>query len=271
MAKLGRACGKLEGKPVPGRNIRILILLAVLAWVAVDVLAARLNTTDWEQPLWVGVYPINADGSDRAAKYIQRLSEEDFDRIESWFREEAGRHGRNLPEPVSLRLGPALTEHPPVPPADGSIFGTAWWSVKLRWWADDNDTLPNGLDPDVRLYLLFHDPQASPRLPHSLGLAKGLVGVVHLFADRRQDGANQVVIAHELMHTLGASDKYDAANTQPRHPEGFAEPDRKPLYPQSLAEIMGGRIPLGPAKSEIPGDLGDVRVGPVTAREIRWR
>ena len=28
------------------------------------------------------------------------------------------------------------------------------------------------------------------------------------------DGANDVVIAHELLHTLGATDKYDPATTR---------------------------------------------------------
>ena len=79
----------------------------------------------------------------------------------------------------------------------------------------------------------------------------------------------QVVITHELMHTLGASDKYDAANL-PLHPQGFAEPERRPLYPQRAAEIMGGRIPLAPGRARMPNSLGEVLVGGYTAAEINW-
>ena len=57
-------------------------------------------------------------------------------------------------------------------------------------------------------------------------------------------GSDDMVIAHELLHTLGATDKYDLRTNQPAHPDGFAEPDREPLYPQSFAELMGGRIPV---------------------------
>ena len=84
-------------------------------------------------------------------------------------------------------------------------------------------------------------------LPHSVGLRKLLLGVAHVFANRRQQPVNNVVIAHELMHTLGATDKYDPANNLPIFPQGFAEPDREPLYPQRFAEIMGGRIPISAA------------------------
>lgn len=256
---------------MPGRSIRLAILLAILAWLAVDVLASRFNTTDWEQPLWVGVFPVNADGSERAARYIAALEPADFVAIEDWFRSEAGRYGHALEQPVTLKLGAIQPEAPPAPPLDGNVFTLTWWSLALRRWADNHDALPNGLAPDIRLYLLFHDPETSPRLPHSLGLARGLVGVVHLFADARQAGSNRVVVAHELLHTLGASDKYDPASAQPLYPAGFAEPDREPLYPQVLAEIMGGRVPLSAAQSEIPESLSSVRIGPLTAHEIRWR
>lgn len=256
---------------LPGRKIRLLVLLAVLAWVGVDTLADRLNTTDWDQPLWVGVYPINADGSERTVAWLERLRVEDFTAIDAWFQAESQRHGLDLPAPVSLRLGSPLAEFPPLPPADGGWLATTLWSLGLRGWADDHDRLPDGLKPDVRLFLLYYDPATHPALPHSLGLQKGLVGIVHVFAGREQAGSNRVVIAHELLHALGASDKYDAATAQPRYPDGFAEPDADPRYPQRFAEIMGGRTPLAPARSEIPHDIDAARIGAVTAREIRWQ
>ena len=37
---------------------------------------------------------------------------------------------------------------------------------------------------------------------------------------------NNVIVAHEILHTFGATDKYDPATTQPRYPDGYAEPGR---------------------------------------------
>ena len=82
------------------------------------------------------------------------------------------------------------------------------WSLKLRWWNLGVDD-PPGPTPTIRLFLLFHDPALSPRVPHSAGLQKGLLGIAHLFAAAHMAGSNQVVIAHELLHTLGATDKYE--------------------------------------------------------------
>ena len=83
-------------------------------------------------------------------------------------------------------------------------------------------------------------------------------------------GSNNIVIAHELMHTLGASDKYDLGSGAPIYPDGFAEPGRLPRYPQPNAEIMAGRRALSATVFDMPAGLRDVVVGPVTASEIRW-
>ncbi len=78
---------------------------------------------------------------------------------------------------------------------------------------------------------------------------------------------NAVVIAHELLHTLGATDKYDPLSALPRFPEGYAEPQRTPRHPQALAEIMGGRIPVDDRRATIPDTLEQTRIGPRTAVE----
>ena len=52
-------------------------------------------------------------------------------------------------------------------------------------------------------------------------------------------------------------------------PDGFAEPDRQPRFPQRYAEIMGGRIALSDDEAMIPTSLRYVIIGEQTAREIR--
>jgi hypothetical protein len=97
-----------------------------------------------------------------------------------------------------------------------------------------------------------------------------LIGVVHAFATRSMAGSNNIVIAHELMHTLGATDKYDLSTGAPLYPGGFAQPDRQPRYPQPSAEIMAGRRAVSATDFDMPSSLKDVVVGPATADEIRW-
>ena len=79
-----------------------------------------------------------------------------------------------------------------------------------------------------------------------------------------------MVLAHELLHTLTATDKYNLDTTLPTFPDGFAEPDKQPLYPQDLAELMGGRIPINENKAEIPHSLSFTVIGNKTAQEIGW-
>src|SRR4030095_10262266 len=101
--------------------------------------------------------------------------------------------------------------------------------------------------------------------PHSIGLQKGLFGIVNVFADRRMLGSNDTVIAQELLHTLGATDKYDPATNQPAWPDGYAEPQRAPRYPQEYADLRGGRIPSSASESSTPESLREVIIGGQTA------
>ena len=140
----------------------------------------------------------------------------------------------------------------------------------MRWWAAQATDDQPGPTPDVQMFVAYHDPEIRTEVPHSLGLQKSMLGVVHAFATRRMAGSNNLVIAHEMLHTLGATDKYDPADNQPVYPEGYAEPDREPLHPQTHAEIMGGRIPVNEWEAAIPESLRWARVGPTTAAEINW-
>jgi hypothetical protein len=77
------------------------------------------------------------------------------------------------------------------------------------------------------------------------------------------------VAAHELFHTLGASDKYDPSG-HASYPSGFAEPERTPLYPQRGIELMARNRPLSPTSERPPEKLDELWVGDETAREIGW-
>ena len=76
-------------------------------------------------------------------------------------------------------------------------------------------------------------------------------------------------VGHELLHTVGATDRYDAGG-HARDPDGLADPGLVPPYPQVHAEWMVGEVPLGPGRGRLPESIDELRVGPVTAREIGW-
>ena len=139
----------------------------------------------------------------------------------------------------------------------------------MRWWVSDVTGDQDRIDPDVRMFVRYHSPQKTLRLENSVGVQKGMFGVVNAYSNRKYAGRNNVVIAHEFLHTLGATDKYDLSTGIPLAPHGLAEPDRAPLYPQTKAEIMGGRIAVAAGDVMEPRNLRHVVIGPLTAREIR--
>jgi monoamine oxidase len=59
------------------------------------------------------------------------------------------------------------------------------------------------------MFVVYFDPVTAHSVGHSLGLQKGLIGVINAYSSSYQTEENNVVIAHELLHTAGASDKYD--------------------------------------------------------------
>ena len=139
----------------------------------------------------------------------------------------------------------------------------------MRLWVWDVTSGRDKITPDVRVFVRYHNRETLLRLDDSVGLRKGMFGIVNAYASRRLEGQNNVVIAHEFLHTLGASDKYDLATGLPIAPHGYADPDRSPLYPQTRAEIMGGRIPESRGTAMKPMSLRYVVIGPATALEIR--
>ncbi len=251
------------------KAFRITVLLLILFFVAFGTWLTQARSTDWNNSLWVKVYPINADGSDTSQEYIDRLKIEDFTDIESFITQEIGKYGHTLARPVRMELGRQIHEQPPVIGDNTNPLDIAIWSLKMRWWAGDVAGPQDKPDPDVRIFIRYHAPSGQIVLENSVGLQKGMVGIVNAYAGRREASVNNVIIAHEFLHTLGATDKYEPGSGQPEFPQGFAEPDRKPLYPQTLAEIMGGRIALSKFDAIVPKSLNYVIIGDETAREIR--
>lgn len=251
------------------KKIRIgLWLLLLLA----TVLQAwdEYSAAQWKKPMLVAVYPINADGSNITANYLSTLRKSDFDEVEEFFVAQAKSYQLPLRRPLVIRLGPQVNAIPPTPPAlKSNWLEIVYWSLKFRIYSLLNQPSV-GEKPDIKLYLLYYDVSRHPQLLHSTALKKGRIGRVNLFALKSQHKPNMVVLAHELLHTINATDKYYFDNNRPVFPQGFAEPEAQPLYPQSRAEIMAVAIPLSENTAIMAPSLQQVVIGLYTANEIGW-
>jgi hypothetical protein len=251
------------------KSLRIFILLFIFAFVALGAWRAKTQSVEWKHTLPVNIYLINGDGSAIAVEYLRSLTEGDFKPIAAFMHDEAARYGHTENASIEIRLGGMIDTQPPAPPLNGNVLEVIAWSLKMRWWVYRNtDTVGPG--PQGKIFVLYFDPAQNNRLAHSTGLQKGLIGRVNVFASRDMAKQNNVVITHEFLHTLGATDKYDPATNQPLYPDGYANPDLKPLLPQRYAEIMAGRTPMSQTEAETPASLDDALIGSKTAREINW-
>ena len=249
------------------RRIRILLLLGALVLTLGLTSLERFMVREWRAPLDVAIYPINGDGSQAASDYIRALHAEDFADINAFLVRETHRYGLRQRAAMTLSLEPEMKDIPPPPPAESSTLKIMVWSLKLRWWTYQHSGQMWPQLGKIRVYVLFHQPVRGKALAHSLGLQKGLIGVVHAFADTKQTAQNNIVIAHELLHTLGATDKYDSEG-RPIYPIGYAEPELPQSARRHEAEIMAGRIALPDGRNVMPASLEKCIIGPATAHEI---
>jgi hypothetical protein len=251
------------------RRLRILLLLGVLAAAISLTWLEQTMVRSWRAPLEVSVTPINGDGSAQAAAAIRALKAGDFSDINAFLERELERYGVRRSPAMTLSLQPELAEIPPAPPRDGNVLKIMAWSLKMRWWVYRQSGVLLPELGKIKLFLLYHAPGDGVALEHSLGLQKGLIGVVHVFADPRQQSQNNIVIAHELLHTLGATDKYDQEG-RPVYPIGYADPEQPQSARRYQAEIMAGRLIDGAGHAVMPKSLEQCLIGPTTAHEINF-
>ena len=251
------------------KQIRIALLLILLILVIHHQFNDKVRIASWSNPLFIAVYPLNAEGGELSQGYIERLEEEDFEQIERFIEREGARYGLGMERPVYVQLADMIEESPPAPPIGGNFLQRAWWIAQMRWWRLRFDN--QGLDPDIIVLARYFEPTNNRRLPHSTGVEQIRIAIANVFASNSMHGENLVVMAHEILHTIGASDKYDLASGLPIYPDGFAQPDLQPLFPQRIAEIMAGRIPVAESNARQAQSLEQVLIGPRTAAEIGWQ
>ena len=253
------------------KRLRIAVLLYVLLFVAAAQFFMARHTTDWDAPLWVDVYTVAGDSHPATRRYVDGLSANEFADAEAFFAREAKRYGVTVEPPFKVRIvGEHTAGLPQLAPAAGAL-GVLWWSLRMRWLTTRLRWQIDGPSGDIVVFAIFHEPSEGAALDRSTALEKGLIAVANLFADRAAHGTNQIVLAHELLHTLRATDKYSSPANTPLFPDGYAAPEARPLLPQTKAELMAGRIPLDERRAEMPANLREVVIGSATAREIGWQ
>jgi len=248
------------------RTLRIVLLLCIFVFVAFYSKLQRLESTAWTEPLQVSIYPINGDASELTEQYIETLTEENFHSVAAFLKKQWRVYSEDDFMPVVVSLKPLVLSQPPLPPTSGNMLKVVFWSLRLRWWS-----YQNSVDSDkstVNIFVRYHQPDTNQRLAHSLGLQKGLIGVVNGYASVNYQEQNNIVLAHEMLHTVGASDKYNLTTGQPAYPSGFVNPNAR--YDQSKAEIMAGKIPVSVNESVMPDSLRQCIIGKKTAYEIGW-
>jgi hypothetical protein len=248
--------------------MRIVVLLSILFVIVVGTWMTEKRMAAWERPILVTVYPIIADDEPATERFVKRIDKDTFREVNRFFEREAGPYGFTVTPAFRFQVAEPSRELPHAIPGQFDTIDIALWSLKMRWWSWRKTFEDDLVNPDIQMFVLYHSLNGNNELGISVGMRKGRYGIVKAYARSGFQASNHVIFTHELLHVLGATDKYVLSSGQPIHPDGFAEPDRVPLFPQRFAEIMGGQIPLSPQDAAMPKGLSECRIGRVTAAEI---
>lgn len=247
---------------------RIVLLLSVLFVIVVGTWMTERRMAAWERPILVTVYPIAADKLRSTLEYARSIDEDSFREVNRFFGIQSQPYGFNVTPAFRFQVAPVSHEQPPAVPQQFNTAAIAWWSLKMRWWTWMKSLRDGLINSDIQMFVMFHGTNGSAELGISVGMRKGRYGIVKAYAKDSRAKTNLVVFTHEMLHVLGATDKYVLSTGDPIYPDGFADPDQSPLYPQRRAEIMGGAIALDAGLSVMPKSLDECKIGRLTAEEI---
>jgi len=248
--------------------MRVVLLLSVLFVILISTWMTEKRMAEWERPILVTIYPIIADDTSTTLRFVEELDLPAFDAVNRFMNEQSRPYGIQVTPAFRFQVAGASSELPPPVPGQFEPASIAWWSLKMRWWAWMRDLEDELVSPDIQMFVLYHSLGGDNEVGISVGMRKGRYGLVKAYALNSMNASNMMVFTHELLHVLGASDKYVLSTGEPIYPDGYADPDKRPLFPQKRAEIMGGRIPINSFSSVMPDSLEECKIGRKTAEEI---
>lgn len=189
--------------------------------------------------------------------------------LEAFFASEYRRHTGQTERPFALIIRSPLSDAPPIHWA-GSLFNKDLQLEELTAFFQLPEEVPQ--TNTARLFVHLYPKSYDEQHHYPLDLASGRPhrqGIVYIPVSPKEDVESRVRLAHEIAHAMGAKDKYDKRGL-PSYPEGFIDPLKDPLYPQTFGELMTRGIPET-EESYIPFvSLGQIRIGETTAAEIGW-
>lgn len=243
------------------------VLLLACAWSA-KLAWWRHTRRSWKQPLAVDVVLLRREGVPLAAVTTLRDA---LPRLERALQGEYLRYRPGAPAPFRFTVkGPVQVDGPPpdVPEQEGLAPRLSHYYRLWRYLGrvKEQGHLRLG-SRSLRVYVVIEPVRTRVRFVEGFGAVGGDFGVVRAAIDDHLLDQALLAIGHEMLHCLGASDKYDA-HGHAVAPEGLADPAAG--YPQRHAEIMVGEVAVAPGRGRLAESLSEVRVGPVTAREIGW-
>lgn len=249
------------------KRIRIGLLTFLFSFFSANAYF-DMNPT-WSDQVTIVIHPTNVQKNADVDAFIKTLKQSDIDEVSEFISKNATYY-RGSNTKVRYVLGSTMDE----PPQDAteedalSILAVAGWSLKFRWYAISN-MKKEDIGADAVIYLNFA-PDDHSTLNRSTALQRGRIALVNIHAGKDNIRMGNMVLAHESLHLFGAVDQYDMGFGSPIYPNGYAEPNKIPLYPQTKAEIMGGYIPINEADFLVPNSLDEVVILAQTAKDIGW-
>jgi hypothetical protein len=247
----------------------LLALLFVVVTYAIHDVRSRHARKEWDHTLSVAIVVIRHgavdDGSinalrDRAPALASRLESE------------LHRYAPSAKAPFAFTVFGAIDGMQPAPTVNGDgLVALASYAWDLHRWTSNIDSRVNLVAGayDSRIYVTAEPPTSKKHMIEGASEPGGRVGVVTVDLDALTIDYALAVIAHELFHTLDATDKYDEGG-HTRVPDGLAEPDLAPRFPQRLVEVMAQGRPTSPTEEKTLDVIDELAVGPATAREVGW-
>ncbi len=257
------------------RQIFAFGILLVVLLVAARIHYRDNKKFDWDRTYNVALIEV-VYGNKETTRTLSTSGKEILQQsLEKWFESEAKRVYNSNIKPFRFEiLGPTFDEKtPPVLPTENDSFWTRYKQTSaFISFFNDKLTQTSG-DPnrfDIKLYLYIYPPDKGLdyEKQHSVGTTRGRFGVVFLPVGKQSPGRTSCLIAHEILHTVGASDKYDDTHLT-IFPDGYFSPS--PRYPQQFAEIMALATPVDAGKEKDADNLDTSRIGSKTAVEIGWK
>jgi hypothetical protein len=247
----------------------LVILAGVVLWAGNDWWRRRARSA-WNRPLRVALVLVEREPL--PLDTVRALASRTFE-LERRLGLEIVRWRPGAVQPFSFVVkGPVSASADP-PSVEGTdLVSLARHSLALWRWTRDLDERAEveSRGYDSRIYLVLRPSrEGEPRVVEGESEQGGRIGVARADLDLGMLDFALFVTTHELLHTLGATDKYDERG-HARFPTGFAEPARNPLYPQPGAEVMARNVPVSPTAERPPEALDELFVGEQTAREIGW-